>query len=244
MGAASAGQPIFITDLTWPEVAEYLDRDRRLIVPVGTCEQHGRHLPLGTDTVVAERLSRDLSAEFGVLVAPTVPYGVNVETEQAYAGTASLRRKTLHRALNDLLAAWEEHGFEEFILITSHFHDPHLDAVTTVVTEHARVRIVDVHSVNISKFLDRQSGPEHAGEAETSVLLYLCRELVREDAIEDYPLPAKQLRRYLRGRMPRPPAGCQGAIGYPSAATVEKGKKIYHHILEKIRTKVFAAAET
>lgn len=244
MGAASAGQPIFITDLTWPEVAEHLDRDRRLIVPVGTCEQHGRHLPLGTDTVVAERLSRDLSAEFGVLVAPTVPYGVNVETERAYAGTASLRRKTLHRALNDLLAAWEEHGFEEFILITSHFHDPHLDAVTTVVTEHARVRIVDVHSVNISKFLDRQSEPEHAGEAETSVLLYLCPQLVREDAIEDYPLPAKQLRRYLRGRMPRPPAGCQGAIGYPSAATVEKGKKIYHHILEKIRTKVFGAAET
>ncbi len=231
-----------IRDSTWPEVAGYLERDRRLIIPIGTCEQHGRHLPLGTDTVVAERLAHDLSAEFGVLVAPTLPYGVNVETEQAYAGTASLRRKTLHRALNDLLASWEEHGFEEFILITWHFHDPHLDAVTTVVTEHARVRIVDVHSVNISAFLDRQTGPEHAGEAETSLMLYLKPELVRVEEIEDYTLDPKKLRRYLRGRMPRPPAGCQGAIGYPSAATAEKGEQIYRHLLERIRSKIFAPA--
>lgn len=241
--AKRSGAPLLITDLAWPEVAEYLTSDQRLILPVGTCEQHGRHLPLGTDTMIAERLAHDLSAEFGVLVAPTVPYGVNVETEQAYAGTASLRRKTLHRALNDLLASWEDHGFDEFILITSHFHDPHLDAVTTVVTEHARVRIVDVHSVNVSEFLERQSGPEHAGEVETSLMLYLRPEQVRSDAIEDFSLDPKQLRRYLRGRMPRPPAGCQGAIGYPSAATAKKGEEIYRHILERIRTRVFAPAE-
>ncbi len=234
---------LLLSELTWPEVAGYLERDQRLIVPIGTCEQHGKHLPLGTDSYFAERLAVDLSAEFDVLVAPTLPYGVNVDTEQAYAGTSSLRRKTLHRALNDLLAAWEEHGFEEFILITTHFHDPHLDAVTTVVTEHARVRIVDVHSVNIGSFLDRQTGPEHAGEAETSIMLYLQPELVRRDQIEDYSLDPEKLRRYLRGRMPKPPPGCQGAIGYPSAASAEKGEKIYHHILERIRTKVFAPAE-
>ena len=115
--------------------------------------------------------------------------------------------------------------------------------MTTVVTEHARVRIVDVHSVNVSEFLERQSGPEHAGEVETSLMLYLRPEQVRSDAIEDFSLDPKQLRRYLRGRMPRPPAGCQGAIGYPSAATAKKGEEIYHHILERIRTRVFAPAE-
>jgi creatinine amidohydrolase len=229
--------------MTWPEVAEYLERDQRLIIPIGTCEQHGRHLPLGTDSLMAEELAHDLSTEFGVLVAPTLSYGVNVETEQDFAGTGSLRRKTLHRVLNDLLAAWEGHGFEEFILITANFHDPHLDAVTTVVTEQARVRVVDLQSVRIGQFLDKQREPEHAGEAETSVILYLAPELVRKDEIKDYPLAPEEVKRYLRGRMPRPPAGCEGAIGHPSAASAEKGEKIYHHVLDKLRTKLFLETE-
>jgi len=231
--------PLLLEELTWPEISAYLERDRRLIIPIGTCEQHGRHLPLGTDSLIAERLSRDLSAEFGVLVAPTLSYGVNVETEAGYAGTASLRRKTLHRALNDILASWEGHGFGEFVLITTHGHDPHLDAVTTVVTEHARARIVDIHSVDLSDFLERQEHPEHAGEAETSLMMFLYPDRVRRADIHDYPLDQKTLRRYLRGRMPVPPEGCEGAIGYPSAATAEKGERIYRHILDKIRERVF-----
>jgi len=240
---AARGRPLLLAELTWPDVTEYLTRDRRLIVPVGSCEQHGRHMPLGTDSLVAERLAYDLSAEFGVLVAPTLAYGVNVDTEQAYAGTSSLRRKTLHRALNDLLSTWEGHGFDEFVLITANFHDPHLDALTSVVTEHARVRVVDLQSVRIGQFLDKQKGPEHAGEAETSVMLYLAPQLVRREDIEDYLLDPKQIRRYLRGRMPRPPTGCEGAIGHPSAATAEKGEQIYRYVLDKIRTRLFLETE-
>ncbi len=63
-------KPLLLADLSWPEVAEYLERERRLIIPIGTCEQHGRHLPLGTDSRLAECLANDLSAEFGVLVTP------------------------------------------------------------------------------------------------------------------------------------------------------------------------------
>jgi creatinine amidohydrolase len=236
---ADTKTPLLIAEMTWPDVAQYLERDQRLIIPIGTCEQHGRHLPLGTDSVLAERLAHDLSAEFGVAVAPTLNYGVNVDTEQAYAGTASFRRKTLHRALNDVLADWEGHGFEEFILITAHFHDPHLDAVTTVVTEHARIRVVDLQSVRVGQFLEKQSGPEHAGEVETSVMLYVAPQLVREAEVHDYPLDATQVRRYLRGRMPKPPPGCEGAIGHPSSATAEKGEEIYQHVLDKVRMKIF-----
>ncbi len=240
---AGNDRPYLLADLSWSEVAERLEQDNRLIVPVGSCEQHGRHLPLGTDSLMAERLAFDLSAEFGVLVAPTLNYGVNVDTEQDYAGTGSLRRKTLHRVLNDLLATWEGHGFDEFILISANFHDPNLDALTSVVTEHARVRVVDLQSVRIGQFLERQRGPEHAGEAETSVMLYLAPDLVREGEIEDFHLDPKQFRRYLRGRMPRPPSGCTGAIGHPSAASAEKGEQIYHYVLDKIRTKIFLEIE-
>src|SRR5205823_9748043 len=136
--------PRRLKDLRPPEVAALVDRDPRLIVPVGTCEQHGPHMPLGADTIIVERLADDLSAEFGVLRAPTLEYGVNVVTERGFAGNASLRRKTLHRALNDLLDTWESTGVTEFILLTAHEHDPHLEALATVITSGARVRAVDV----------------------------------------------------------------------------------------------------
>jgi creatinine amidohydrolase len=97
--------------------------------------------------------------------------------------------------------------------------------------------------VRIGQFLDKQREPEHAGEAETSVILYLAPELVRRDEIKDYPLAPEEVKRYLRGRMPRPPAGCEGAIGHPSAASAEKGEKIYHHVLDKLRTKLFLETE-
>ena len=89
------------------EIAATLARDPRLIIPVGACEQHGPHLPPGCDTIIAEHLADDLSAEFGVLRAPTVEYGVNVETERGLPANAWMRRKTLHRMLNDLLQSWE-----------------------------------------------------------------------------------------------------------------------------------------
>ena len=54
------------------EIARLIERDPRLILPIGTCEQHGAQLPLGSDTIIVERLGADLSAEFDVLLAPTV----------------------------------------------------------------------------------------------------------------------------------------------------------------------------
>ena len=98
--------PRRIKDMRPGEIAETLARDGRLIVPVGTCEQHGRHMPLGCDSLIVEHLADDLSAEFGILRAPTIEFGVNVATERGFPGNGSVRKKTLHRMLNDLLDTW------------------------------------------------------------------------------------------------------------------------------------------
>jgi creatinine amidohydrolase/Fe(II)-dependent formamide hydrolase-like protein len=115
--------------LTWPEVGRTLARDSRLILPVGALEQYGPHLPLGVNTLIAETLARDLSRETGVLLAPTLWCGVTAPTRDVYAGSAGLRRKTLHRVVNELLAAWEDHGVTDFLIITAHRYEPHLDAL-------------------------------------------------------------------------------------------------------------------
>lgn len=226
--------------LSWVEVAAHLARDPRLIVPVGTIEQHGAHLPLGTNVLIARRIAIDLSEQFAVLRAPTLSYGVNVKTEQSYSGSASLQKKTLHRALNDLLNGWEANGVAEFIFITAHRYEPHLEALATLVPNSARVRVrlVEIWDAEIGDILEAQPGPLHAGEAETSLMLYLYPELVRMDRARDFELSPKDYRRYLHGRVTLPP-GSTGVVGRPTAATAAKGERIYHRIIDLVRTAIF-----
>jgi creatinine amidohydrolase len=231
--------------MSWIDVAAHLARDPRLLMPIGALEQHGPHLPLGANTRISERIAQDLSAEFRVLCAPTMNYGLNyygvkVRLGRAYAGTATLRQKTLHRALNELLGAWEIHGIAEFILITAHRHEPHLDALATLITRQARVRVVSVWDVDVFDLLDSQPGPQHAGEAETSLMLHLYPELVRIDRAQDMPLSADELRRYDPFRLPPPPPEGPGVVGHPTAGSPEKGLAIYERILEAVRRSVFS----
>jgi creatinine amidohydrolase len=220
------------------DIAAALEVDARLIVPVGACEQHGPHMPLGSDTIIVERLADDLSAEFGVLRAPTLEYGVNVATERSFAGNASLRRKTLHRALNDLVDTWEASGVREFILLTAHEHDPHLEALATVVTSGSRVRAVDVFGMDLHDLLEGQTEPMHGDEVDTSIILYLAPELVRMDLAQDYMMSRDELRRYRRGWL-RIPERSPGSIGRPTLASADKGRILYERIHQQVRERVF-----
>jgi creatinine amidohydrolase len=222
------------------DVAETIDRDPRLIIPIGTCEQHGPHMPLSCDTIIVERLACDLSAEFGVLLAPTIEYGVNVETERGFAGNASVRKKTLHRALNDLLDTWESTGIREFILLTAHEHDPHLEALSTVITNEARVRVVDIFSVQFGDLLEGQTEPMHGDEVDTSLLLYIAPHLVNMELAQDYMMSRDELRRYRRGWL-RVPKASPGSIGRPRLASAEKGRALYERIYTRVRDRIFVA---
>lgn len=231
-------RPRRLKELRPSEVAAIAQGDPRLIVPVGTCEQHGPHLPFGCDTIIVEHLADDLSAEFGILRAPTLEFGVNVETERGFTGNASLRKKTLHRMLNDLLDTWEAGGFREFILLTAHEHDPHLEALSTVITSGARVRVVDIFGVDFADILEGQTEPMHGDEVDTSILLHLAPELVELGQAEDYMMSREELRRYRRGWL-RVPRSSSGSIGRPTLATAEKGRALYERIRHRIRERVF-----
>lgn len=222
------------------DIAATVAADPRLIVPVGTCEQHGPHLPVGCDTIIVERLADELSEEFGVLRAPTLEFGVNTATERRYAGNASLRRKTLHRALNDLIDSWEASGIREFILLTAHEHDGHIDALATVITSGARVRVVDLFDVDLSDLLEDPSDPIHGGEVDTSLMLYLAPDLVRMDLAQDYTMSTRDQRRYRKGWL-RIPELSPGSVGRPRLASSDKGLALYQRIHSRVRERVFLA---
>jgi creatinine amidohydrolase/Fe(II)-dependent formamide hydrolase-like protein len=215
-------------------IGELLLKRRALIVPVGTTEQHGPHLPLGCDTIIVERLSDDLSAAFTVPRAPTVEFGVHA-TSRPFPGGAALRRRTLHRVMNELIESWEEGaGVREFMILTAQASEAHLEALSTIRTEEATVQVIDVFDLDFGPLLDQPGAPIQGGELDTSLLLYLAPELVRMDLALDFTLTPKMLARYRPGHSRRLPEGSPGSVGYPSLASAQKGEVLYKFILDRI----------
>jgi creatinine amidohydrolase/Fe(II)-dependent formamide hydrolase-like protein len=215
-------------------IGELLLKRRALIVPVGTTEQHGPHLPLGCDTIIVERLSDDLSAASTVLRAPTVEFGVHA-ISRPFPGGAALRHRTLHRVMNELIESWEEGaGVREFMILTAQASEAHLEALSTIRTEEATVQVVDVFGLDFGPLLDQPGAPIQGGELDTSLLLYLAPEVVRMDVALDFALTPKMLARYRPGHSRRLPEGSPGSVGYPSLASAQKGEVLYKFILDRI----------
>jgi creatinine amidohydrolase len=240
-GDYNVSLPLHLSVLTPEAVRAALARDSRLLVPVGTCEQHGPHLPLGCDTLIVERLADDLSASFGILRAPTVPYGVNTATKRNYPGNATVRRKTLHRWMNDLLGSWEQGGVGTFIILTAHGHDPHQEALSTLRTRRARIFTVDIFALDFTDYLEDPTGPTHGGELDTSLMLHLAPDLVRMELAQDFLLSERQVARFRKRAAGSVPALSPGSMGRPSLASAEKGARLYKMIHDRIATRVLGA---
>lgn len=215
-----------LDQIPWSEVARALERDRRLIFPVGALEQHGPHLPLGANIVIAQRVAREVSQALGILRAPTFSYGVTVGGGP-FPGRAGLRRKTLHRAVNELFTDWSDRGVEHFVIITAHRFEPHLEALLMALTGGATTTVFDLYAIDVSDLLDVDPESEHAGELETSLMLHLTPELVRTDHVEDFVPKRGAIRKYTHRRVPKPQRGSRGVIGYPASATAAKGGRIF-----------------
>ena len=199
---------------------------------VGALEQAGPHLPLGTTTHIAGAVVDEVARRTGILRAPPFPYGVTLKGSEAFAGTAGLRRKTFHRAVNELLADWEDHGVREFILVTNHPSAPHLEALLMALTADAVTTVFDLPTIDIRDLVDGEPGLEHGGEVETSLLLHLLPEAVSMESARDLgPTPAAT-RRYRRGLHPTPPSDGPGLMGFPSRADAAKGAAIFRRYVE------------
>ena len=161
--------------------------DALLVVPLGATEQHGRHLPTGTDTMlvtaVAERAARQARAT--VVLAPSLPIGSS-DHHVGIGPTLSVSWETLARMLQDVLTSAVASGFSRIMLLNGHGGN---DAVVhEVATERSRVLGVEVARACYWDFLDASDRmphtPGHAGAFEASLMLVVAPELVRLDRAE------------------------------------------------------------
>src|SRR4249919_924834 len=107
-----------IRDLNWMQVERYLQTDDRIVLPVGSTEQHA-YLSLATDSILAERVAVEAAEPLGVLVLPAFPFGV-APGFAAFPGSVSLRTETLVAVVSDVLDTLYGQGFRRFLLVNGH----------------------------------------------------------------------------------------------------------------------------
>ncbi len=226
-----------LSDLTWQEAGDYLTTNTSLLIPAGTCEQHGPHLPLSTDTDVTEQVALDVSRQTGILVAPTINYGVNLPTDHAFYGTNSTTEENLKELARNMLEWWRQQGFTKFYFLSAHGDPFHIKALSEAGES---TEVIELYDFEMADLLNRQEFTRHADEAETSVMMHLFPDKVRRDKIEDFWTEPKEFMDYFFHKKHETIDGSNGVQGFPSAASAEKGKLLYERMLQNVLSKTSA----
>jgi len=111
-----------IQEMTWDEVKRDLIETRVALIPVGSTEQHGYHMPLGSDTYCAEAVAKRTAAKENCVVIPAIPYGIS-HSHMSFPGTITLSCQTLFRVVTEICECLYRHGVNKFILINGHGHN-------------------------------------------------------------------------------------------------------------------------
>ena len=246
-------EKLYLHEWTWAEVRDYLKKDSVIILPFGSTEQHGLHLPLGNDALVAIRLAEDAARATQTIVAPPCWYGWSPH-HMAYPGTISIIPETLTRVLYEVLRSLIYHGFKRLIVINGHrmANLPPLQIAASRIRNEtgAYVTIADPFFIGdtVSRKI-RESPPGgigHAEELETSHMMYIFPGLVNiKKAVKNLPKKKKfhVADPYVEADRTFTPSTLEsfrhatkpsGVTGDPTLSTREKGKRLHKALVDNL----------
>lgn len=175
-------------EMGWVDIAAYLQRETKVILPVGSTEQHGRHLPLGTDAYLPLELADRIAEKTNIAIAPALVYGMS-QHHLCFPGTISLKPQTLIHVMEDILQSLYRHGFRKVFIVNGHGGNVTSIriAMANIMTEHADFEIVTrqwwqeecVADLVKTQYENYEGG--HADAVETSPMLALYSHLVHLD---------------------------------------------------------------
>ena len=181
-----------IYDLVSPDVAAVVAESQTAVIPFGSVEQHGPHLPCGTDTMAAEVVARTLAERLGALYVPFGPYGVT-PIHAGHPGTINLRRSTFEALLTDICEELIGMGVTRFVFVN--WHEGNIASMDGVATEiqdrHPGVYVVTSHACYAAQRIYAASGGEltHGGGIEVLAVMAHDPALVQLDRTGDATRP-------------------------------------------------------
>ena len=231
---------------TYPEIADVAESNGSvLVLPVGSLEQHGHHLPVATDTILVKEVAAvgvdRVAEEVPVLTLPPIWAGFSPHHAD-FGGTVTVSFDRLHRYVEDVVSSATVYGFDAVLLLNGHGGNNALisTAVNTIGVDHPGLEVVGVTYFALAdSFIDeiRESeigGMSHGGEFETSLMLHFRPEMVRESASESSVREARYdhagQEMFDSGPLsvyrPFSEYSDVGVLGKPRLASAEKGEAI------------------
>lgn len=189
-----------LANKSWQDVQEYLKTDQRIILPIGSTEQHGPDCIVGIDHITATGLSYAVAQLSNVLCAPPLNYGMAVH-HLGFAGTMALRPTTYINVVVDLISSLKKHGFKEIIVINGHGGNkgPFLNALQEKIDEFKDLEIKFINwwvMPGLKKnIIDKHFGDKegyHATPTEVSVTMSLIPGSMKMP--ESYQCPQKEVK--------------------------------------------------
>ena len=237
---------------TWEEFRDEIkEKNSLILIPIGCLEEHGPHLPINTDGIIAEKMCEIVAKKNNVILGPPVIYGV-CRTTQGVPGTIEIRIETLRALIFDIVYSFSSQGIKNIVLFSWHGGTTHATILREAcidVLEKIREEYNLPKSMNIEQFeslphiyllsgirlLDGKledeifaildTEPHHAAELETSLMLHLVPEIVKKEKIKnlkEFPnFPENRI--FVRGN----PWLEKGLMGDASTSSAEKGQKIF-----------------
>jgi creatinine amidohydrolase len=242
--------------MSWPQYRELVTRSRApVFLPVGALEQHGPHLPLGTDALLAGAICTGAAANVSGIVAPALAYGYKSQPKcgggQHFCGTTSLDASTLIGQVRDTVREFARHGVERLVVVNGHYENQWfiIEGIDLAMRECKslplsimRLEYWDfcTEGTLASVFPDGFPGfaLEHAAVIETSMMLHLQPELVRLDLIPDE--PAAQFPPYDMYPTRTEWVPPSGVLSSARGSSADKGAMICSEVITRISQAVTA----
>ena len=225
--------------MTWEEIgalpAQGMDT---AILPVGATEQHGPHMGCGMDAEIAGRLCRDVAAETGAILMPTLPYGCSIGHSQRWPGTLALQPKTLIDVVKDIGDWVHASGFRRLFLVNGHVTNaaPLRCALEMLRAAHDDLMIALVNTPEISarvrKIHYADAEDWHANAAETALMQAISPDMVRPDRVASADDPDRTTDSVFAHPVNR--TSNNGVTGFPSQASAESGAQLYQWMVEDL----------
>jgi creatinine amidohydrolase len=226
--------------LTWEEAAAAIGRGAVMILPVGSTEAHGPHLPLATDVIISEEMSRRAAAHLSAqgidaYVLPPIAYSVT-DFSSDFAGTISIRRETATALIRDICVSLYQQRARLVVIGNSHLEPEHVAAIDTAIEQVKQetgraVAFPDKRRRRWAATLTEEfrRGDCHAGSYETSLVMAARPELVREAVRRELARVPISIAEKIRGgaRTFKEAGGARAYFGSPGEATPAEGEASY-----------------
>jgi creatinine amidohydrolase len=236
---------------TWSEARAALERGAVMILPVGSTEAHGPHLPLATDVIISEEMSNRAAAKLvarGIeaYVLPAISYTVT-DFSTDFAGTVSIKKETATALLRDICVSLYAQGARLIVIANSHLEPEHIESIKAAIAEVQRElgRVVAFPDKRRRRWAERlteefRRGDCHAGTYETSLVMAVRPDLVRERVRSNLEPVRISIADKIRegARSFTEAGGSQAYFGDPRAASREEGESTFEALSDMIVTAV------